>query len=209
MQKTYTPDQHAFFDSLVAFFASHASFAVAFAAQHTGRAEGFEDKDRIGFGGNPEVTNLAMSLAPKKLMDALSSDDWPDSIEVQLHHPPPGKPLNKLPQIPRDHKLTGMHGLGQTTVTSMFVDFYESHVGDVRTDHGGDPTGWPDVWNFARVIRNALSHGGTVEVRNSNADPVSWRGLTYSSSENGQRVLFQDLAIVDIIFLMEDMNSHI
>jgi hypothetical protein len=207
--KEYSRSKHRFFDSLTGFIATYASYALSFRAQQKGKAEGFKSDDRIGLGGNPDVTNVALSLAPKELMDKLSANEWPETIEMKVHEPPTGKSVDRLPQIPRDRKLTGLQGLMEASLTPLFVDYYESVVDEVRNNYGDDTTNWPSEWNFGRVIRNAFSHGGEIYIRNLNADPVEWRGLEYSSSKNERYVLFQDLATVEVIFLMEDMDRAI
>lgn len=90
---------------------------------------------------------------------------------------------------------------------TMFVNYFERHRPEIERIYGNDTNNWPNEWDFARVVRNSVSHNGCVNFRNLSASPVSWRGLTYSPSENGRKVLFDDLWFGDLIYLMMDMDT--
>jgi hypothetical protein len=62
------------------------------------------------------------------------------------------------------------------------------------------------VLNFARVVRNAIAHG-KIEIRNSNAPPVTWRGLTYSYADNGKQIFGTDLKLGEIVALIFDASD--
>jgi hypothetical protein len=64
---------------------------------------------------------------------------------------------------------------------------------------------WPDVLNFGRIVRNAFAHGGTLEIRDGTS--VRWGGLRYSKSQNGRRVLYNDLSSADLTILMLEMDA--
>jgi hypothetical protein len=80
---------------------------------------------------------------------------------------------------------------------------------DLERKFGTEVSGWPAVWNFGRVVRNAMSHGGKVHFTNSGASPVSWKGLTYSPADNGRQILHSDLWPGDIFDLIIEMDSHL
>jgi hypothetical protein len=94
-------------------------------------------------------------------------------------------------------------------MTPIFGEFYESYAPWVKNKFG-DPDNWPMVWNFARIVRNAISHGEELEIRNPNAKTVSWYGLSYSHADNGKRIFgFQgaDLTPGDMIVLMFELSD--
>ncbi|WP_156950572.1 hypothetical protein, partial [Hyphomonas oceanitis] len=83
-----------------------------------------------------------------------------------------------------------LEGFGQVLATN----FYERHQQSIIDKFGKDPNlSWPNVWNFARVVRNAMSHRGELHFRSSSAPTVSWKGLSYSFSDNGRNILHQDI----------------
>ncbi len=92
---------------------------------------------------------------------------------------------------------------------SMFVNYFERYRPEIETHYGNNTSGWPNDWNFGRVVRNSFVHGGVLDIRNPSAAPVHWRGLTYSPADNGNKVMNHDLWAADIIYLLMDMGSHI
>ena len=79
----------------------------------------------------------------------------------------------------------------------------------MELNHGSDPQGWPMIWNFARVIRNAFAHEGKITFRNPTAPSVSWRTLSYSPANNDRQILYQDVTAVEVILLMQDMDASV
>jgi hypothetical protein len=69
----------------------------------------------------------------------------------------------------------------------------------------GKVSQWPQVLTFARIVRNAFAHGGTVNITDGAA--AAWNGLNYSQAENGRRVLYNDLSSGDLTLLMVDMDT--
>jgi hypothetical protein len=67
---------------------------------------------------------------------------------------------------------------------------------------------WPPVWNFGRVVRNALSHNGSIHFENMNAKPVTWHNLSFDPTHNG-RAIFDDIDPVDLILLMAEMDGEL
>ena len=68
-----------------------------------------------------------------------------------------------------------------------------------------DKQQWPQIWNFGRIMRNACSHNSKIYFENNRAVPVSWKGLTYSPSDNGHPI-FEDIGPADLIFLIIEMD---
>lgn len=208
MSKIYQRDKHNFFDSLTAFFVSQASYPIAFRAQINGSTNGYTSKDRIGFSGFPNVTNIAISLKPKKLMELIAKDGWPTTLELEVHDLDSNQSPRNFPEMPNT-QLTGLKGLLNSTAIPMYVEYFESNIDEVRNKFGNDSSKWPNVWNFGRVIRNAFSHGGGIFISNPKSSPVSWKGLTYSPKDNCKQVLFNDMGIADVIILLEDLDQEI
>ncbi len=70
----------------------------------------------------------------------------------------------------------------------------------------GEAKNWPPTLNFARVVRNGVAHG-KINIRNPEASPVTWRGLTYSYADNGKQIIGTDLKLGEMIVLMFDAND--
>ncbi|MGV1683472.1 hypothetical protein [Sphingopyxis sp. NJF-3] len=141
---------------------------------------------------------LRLSIAPYEIADRMVKNWWPDRLVFQCFadaaKPPTAKP--HLGAI--EHYL---FGLSQAMLTS----YFEDHRQSIEAAHGKKPGGWPAVWNFARVVRNALSHGGALDIRN--ATSVQWRTLAYTQADHGKAVIFTDIWPGDLIMLMHEMDA--
>ena len=137
---------------------------------------------------------------PYTLLDDIFQLKWPTilSFEEKNVTIPPNAVLN----------LGALERPLSAFAQSMFVNYFERYRPDIETQYGENTTGWPQDWNFGRVVRNSFAHKGVVYFKNASAPPVQWRGLTYSPADNGRNVMNQDLWPADLIYLMMDMDSH-
>jgi hypothetical protein len=96
-----------------------------------------------------------------------------------------------------------LEGLAQ----AMFTRYYENHLASIEAVHGKrNKNGWPSVLQFSAVVRDAMSHGGTIHMFAS-IPPVTHYGLTYTPADNGRKILHNDLTCADIFFLMLEMDA--
>lgn len=58
----------------------------------------------------------------------------------------------------------GMSGLFQAVFETEFQVFFANYSEWIRLHVTTDYHNWPPVWNFARVVRNAISHGGAINI---------------------------------------------
>jgi|SRR5665213_581605 len=135
----------------------------------------------------------------------------PDSIAIAI--------APKVDFFPRDR--IGVSSLLNKLLISLtnpiFVDFFELYRPWLKTKFGGDANSWPEIFNFARVIRNVVSHHhGYLHFDNKKAPAVSWRSLTYSPSDEGKYVLgyivdgkVPDMTTADLIILMLDFSDEL
>lgn len=98
-----------------------------------------------------------------------------------------------------------LHAFGQ----SLMVNYYERNLGIAISKFGSSATSWPMIWNFGRVVRNAMSHAGTLNFTNANAASVNWKFLTYSPADNGKPILHTDLWPGDLFDLILEMDTAI
>ncbi|OLF81480.1 hypothetical protein AWH62_02075 [Maricaulis sp. W15] len=105
---------------------------------------------------------------------------------------------------------SGYQSLVRHLIAPLFVDFYEQHLPWIEANLGGrDGSKWPAVLDFARVIRNACSHGGKLTFKNSTSRSVNWRGITYSPADHDKLVVCADLSLADIIALVFDISDEL
>jgi hypothetical protein len=89
-----------------------------------------------------------------------------------------------------------------------FVEYYETYK-QWMFDRCGKSDLWPEVWRFARVVRNAISHGGKVRIEKQTEPIVQWYGAAYDYGSNG-KVAFGpngDLEFADMVVLMFEMDD--
>jgi hypothetical protein len=200
--RNYSRGKHRFFDELVSFLAAFGSLATAlrFYAGETPAALG--PRQGIGFQGT-HVSNLSLTYVPGAVLSEIAQNRLPTTIQMVE------QPRTAIP--PEDpSSLTSVGELSISLIGSALIRYYESVIPIVRKKFGTDSTNWPGVWNFGRVIRNALAHhGGRVNFDNPRAQPVSWKSLTFSPADNGRQIMFVDIATVEIILLMEDMDATV
>ena len=89
------------------------------------------------------------------------------------------------------------------------VIFYERYAGSLK-DKFGDPDKWPEIFRFARAMRNAAVHAEGRLLLRPRDRPVVWHHLTYTQADNGQRVLGEvgkHLGPADIVMLLLDFSA--
>lgn len=90
---------------------------------------------------------------------------------------------------------------------AMFTRYYENNLAKIeRAYDKRSKNQWPAVLQFSAVIRDAMSHGGTIHMFPP-VPPVSHFNLTYAPADNGRKVIHNDLSCADIFFLMLEMDA--
>lgn len=96
-----------------------------------------------------------------------------------------------------------LEGLAQ----AMFTGYWELNLKTIEATHGKRKAGnWPDLLKFAAVVRDAMSHGGTLSMFPT-VPPVAHYGLTYDFSTNGRKIIHNDLTCADTFFLMLKVDA--
>lgn len=114
--------------------------------------------------------------------------------------------------VPRVHLrvdgIANVRGAAGHLTCALFSQFYEIGSEWLRTNVDGDKSKWSPLWRFARIVRNALSHGGSISWLNDKAPPERWHKLTYSSADRGKKI-GADMAMGDYIILMFEMSDEL
>jgi hypothetical protein len=124
---------------------------------------------------------------------------YPDAIEIEFLQ---GResPLRVGDPVPFQVVLINL-------LAPIFVQFFEDHKTWLDANIGSTDN-WPAVLNFGRVIRNSLSHGGRINIKNSRAKEVQWYGVKYGPADHGRRIGL-DLTIGDMLILMFEMSDEL
>jgi hypothetical protein len=93
---------------------------------------------------------------------------------------------------------------------SFFLNFYERWSDRVRNACKlKQLKSWPSAWQFAWVVRNALAHDGCIFFKDSKAPAISWRGLSFAPSNNGDRLLHARITTGDLLVLALEMQDEL
>ena len=182
------------------------SFGVGIMYALLGRVEGMVSPQHDTACECNQVPGYVIRIPVLVALRALASAKPVNELTMGLVPAPPK-------ELPPGKARTTVKGHGATTLTAItpiFVTFYEQHRRWISATLGSDSSSWPPLFNFARVIRNAISHHqGRIGFDNPNASPVNWRGLTYSPRDIGRVVLPDDIDIGDLIVLLFDIGDEL
>jgi hypothetical protein len=112
------------------------------------------------------------------LQTALNNSE-PKKIEINFAE------KRSRPKIYRVRTM-GLAKIWGMTAGSLWGDFYEGYRDWLEDNVDKNPYEWPSVWNFGRVIRNSVAHGGSIYFTNPKAAPVKWYDLEYGPSDKGK-----------------------
>jgi hypothetical protein len=122
-----------------------------------------------------------------------------------------GFPLTVEPKgtPPTGFETDGFQDIVTNAISPTFIAYFENQRPWLDSNVSTDTRLWPPIWQFARVVRNAASHGGTLNWLNDKAPPVSWYHLTYSAKDRGKLVVGGDLILGDLLILMLEMDKEL
>jgi len=193
------PDDERIFELATNLYCSIAGLTTALCAFHNGNIDNL-DKQYTTIEARTLPFNMRFPfLGPlKHLLDKTPIS----AIEITINdEAEPKKPYEK-------------HSLGvalDSMIKPIFVDYYEENSSVVKQEHGEDTAQWSDVWRFAWMVRNSISHGGIVHFRDVNKPPVSWRELSFSPDDNQKQIALigEHLTTVDLFILTMDMENNL
>jgi hypothetical protein len=193
---TISPTAHRFFNQLATAQAATAAYTLGHVTQAGGKLAPFTASTPISQVCNTRPEELEFDAS--EVLGPFSKQTWPSVIHLKFHSRPDPAPANPNP--------TAVQTLMASFYEHAFITYYEKNVEDIKAKHGAKKN-WPIVLNFGRIVRNAFAHGGTINI--TDGISASWSGITYSDTDNGRRVLYNDLTSGDLTLLMVDMDSLI
>ena len=111
---------------------------------------------------------------------------------------------DSLPWEPAITNYSGLATIMASFAAATFTNFYEAHAELISETVGNDKSQWPELLRFATIVRNSLSHGWQINIRNSRSLPASWRGLTLGPDDNGTKTVNSIIGVGDILVLLKD-----
>jgi hypothetical protein len=146
--------------------------------------------------------DIRLKWSPHETVAAMVSNTWPHRIDFTSY---PADPIPSGIPLPLGVLEHYMFGLGQSLLTSLV----ENQKHWLNATYGkGKAANWPPIWNFALVVRNAMSHGGKIRIDDgAPVQRVQWRRLTYTKADNGTRIINVDLWPADLFILIKEMQE--
>ena len=147
---------------------------------------------------------LSIRIALGGMMDAIESGVLPSKLGMVV------APKSVVEFPPGSFDVKGLKGLILGLQGANFSLFAERGCDWVRRHYSTDYNNWPPVANFSRVVRNAIVHGGKVNIQSPRAAPVAWRGLSITHKDHGKAIIQPDyLGAADLIALMLDLDLEL
>lgn len=138
------------------------------------------------------------------IVKSVMVEKWPSNIKLSIIDVPGSG------QDEQDVIVDSLACLSERLALGTFCSFFETNRNYIE---GVGPckqiNDWPEVWRFGWVVRNALGHGGFINIRDQTLRPVSWKGISISYENYGQQLMHSILAVGDIILLMLDMEEFL
>lgn len=197
------PEKHLFFNDFYVFLIALNSIGAVVQFCLTG-----QDFRKMGTYSTIEGKHLQieMRLPVQGTIESLIKGVKPDHIELDVLPKRTASPAQG-PDSPGHQTVVNFSDMINSFSQSMFLNFYEREKEKIKGWHGNHTDTWPSVWRFAWLVRNAISHDGKVTIYDPSLQRVTWRGLEYSSSDNGTKILGDVFTSADILRLMLDMND--
>jgi hypothetical protein len=95
-------------------------------------------------------------------------------------------------------------------ILPIFVDFYERHRRWVKHNYGEQRL-WPNTYYFARLVRNAISHGGCLQFDHDPKRTAEWQHLKYRHADQGVQIIGAGgaFSVADLFCLMLDTSEEL
>jgi hypothetical protein len=119
-------------------------------------------------------------------------------------------PENCAKKMPDSTPFTqGFNSIFWLSITPIFVDFYERHRPWVEQNHSGKAC--PPTFYFARMVRNAVSHGGKPHFTRDPNRSANWHHFKFAYSDRETPIIGAGgiLSPADLFFLMLDTSDEL
>jgi len=143
------------------------------------------------------LCDVTLRWKPHQVVYSAVNNAIPSEVRFEQYDVEPISPNETVNLGALDHFIFGLSQM-------MIVTYFENHKGVLKAKYG-PIVSWPAVWQFARIVRNAMSHGNQVNITDGKIG--TWKGLTYSPSENGRDVVNADLFPGDLIVMLRELED--
>lgn len=157
-----------------------------------------------------KAAKLDIIIPTGGLLEGLVENETPHSFGIAVVHemgPRPGYIMRHSPGVwSTQVVIKELRSITTRTISNVFALYAEPFL-DARRKLGGVPDTMP-VLQFCRMIRNAIFHEGSFNMEPSSPHVASWRGLTYSAANRGEKPLDTDMSTGDLLILTIDLFNE-
>jgi hypothetical protein len=201
---TFQKNKDRFFDELVSLVTALSNFDLAIEVHaNEGHSVNAMKKDHSVYLYGRTVT---YAWNPHDTLAALRNDIWPNTLTLAKLAPDITRTKGSI-----ELSVGGISSFIHSICGLTYMRYYESIKPLIIKKYGQDPNLWPKTLNFSRVVRNSIAHGGKINIKNKNAVPVEWKGITISQADNDE-LLFQPqkyIGVGDLVLLIEDSENDL
>lgn len=200
----YLETKHGYFPELVRLLVALSSIGLSLEIHKGHLAPPYGPTDCLTMAGKNNVSGIEISFFVGPIYQYLLNSNIPMPKALKAIK----RPINHSASHPL--RVDTVQSIVARLVADAFLSYYASHVKAVESRWGTVEKGnWPTVWQFGRVIRNAIAHDGKICFDSKKAPPVHWHNLRYSREDNDlkRQLLYDEITGVELILLMEDMDS--
>jgi coproporphyrinogen III oxidase len=203
----FIPCTKRFMADFECFIVSLLGFSIAVEAYVEGKAAPYPPDDTIILSCSTDGGRWV--VYPHDTLALLSRNLKPQWIHMYKEKCDENEYLHKNNE---KTNLGAISSLMDTLMQSLSINYYERYKSEVINRYGNfNRDEWPEVWKFAKVVRDAMSHNYRINFseHKSKEFKVEWRNLNYSSKNNGQEIIFKDMWPGDFFDLIIEMDSYL
>lgn len=189
------------FEPILVYLVALQAFAHMVEVYNSGGSKPYPEDDPVQIGCKQASEDWIW--APRTTIQTVSLNITPTKLVLEKVVNDPAPPEARM-------NLGAIEPLMFSFGQALMINYFETYKAAIEDKFPGDPSKtWPPVWDFARIVRNAMSHRGQICFKNLSAGAVSWKGLSYRPANNGLVILHTDLWPGDLFDLIIEMDQHI
>jgi hypothetical protein len=143
------------------------------------------------------LCNVTLRWKPLPLIHSVMSNGSPAEISLEQYDVAPLPTGETVELGSLGHFIFGLSQM-------ILVSYVEGQKDHLNAKYG-PVASWPPVWQFARIVRNAMAHGNKLNITDGKA--ATWKGLTYTPSDNGRAIVNADLFPGDLIVMLRELED--